>query len=224
MSALQGGSNPECHVPHESVTDGVKLYTTCAAEPLRLSNDHLVFTPKGIVTGMQACGASLLWQLIWLLRWCWLLVVFGSCCGCSVLYGSHTTPSRPHSITVSHHITSHHITHTHTHTHNTTPFILYYSLEPMRTCLLCWICPSFYGFALSCLLVSSCVSPFTGSSCLVLPFLVFGFVLRVSSSHLLSRPPPTYPPPSHAHAYAQCKAWLLEMSCTEMSKSRSCAL
>jgi len=53
FAELQDGHNSECHVPHEVHSDGVKLITTCSAEPLRLTLDHLVFTPRGLVAAKE---------------------------------------------------------------------------------------------------------------------------------------------------------------------------
>jgi hypothetical protein len=41
-------SHPECHVPHRVKSDGVRIMTTCSAVPLRLTDDHLVFTSTGL--------------------------------------------------------------------------------------------------------------------------------------------------------------------------------
>jgi hypothetical protein len=48
QSALAGEHADECHVPHVMQADGVKVATTCGPKPLRLTNDHLVYTASGL--------------------------------------------------------------------------------------------------------------------------------------------------------------------------------
>jgi len=44
MDALEARSIPECLVPHTITANGVRVYTDCSETPLRLSNEHLVFS------------------------------------------------------------------------------------------------------------------------------------------------------------------------------------
>lgn len=44
LDAIDKGVFDECLIPHKFVGEGVSIITDCHAEPLRLSNDHLVFS------------------------------------------------------------------------------------------------------------------------------------------------------------------------------------
>ncbi len=48
QSALAGAHSGECHVPHVIQADGVQVDTSCGPRPLRLTNDHLVYTATGL--------------------------------------------------------------------------------------------------------------------------------------------------------------------------------
>jgi len=48
QSALAGEHSNDCHVPHVMQANGVKVETSCNAKPLRLTNDHLVYTTTGL--------------------------------------------------------------------------------------------------------------------------------------------------------------------------------
>jgi hypothetical protein len=49
LSSLLRKEHPECHVPHQVQAAGVSITNTCSKEPLRLTNDHLVFTGRGLI-------------------------------------------------------------------------------------------------------------------------------------------------------------------------------
>ncbi len=48
QSALAGEHSNDCHVPHVMQANGVHVETSCNAKPLRLTNDHLVYTASGL--------------------------------------------------------------------------------------------------------------------------------------------------------------------------------
>lgn len=41
-------SSVDCAVPHVTIGNGLKVSTSCSSQPLRVTGDHLVFTPKGL--------------------------------------------------------------------------------------------------------------------------------------------------------------------------------
>ncbi len=70
-----------CVVPHVVTASGVAVHTTCSTMPLRLTNDHLVFTSSGLRTYVLTAHA--------ILRWC-SLIAYGSAVSLQkgdVLYG-----------------------------------------------------------------------------------------------------------------------------------------
>lgn len=38
----------ECKIPHILTSDGVRITSTCSQVPLRLTDEHLVFTANGL--------------------------------------------------------------------------------------------------------------------------------------------------------------------------------
>jgi len=54
LDMLKSGKVAGCVVPHVLVADGVKLTTDCAKSlPLRLTNNHLVWTPEGYLPARE---------------------------------------------------------------------------------------------------------------------------------------------------------------------------
>jgi len=51
LGSLRNGEHPECHIPHQVRANGVAVETTChnGNQRLRVTNDHLVYTPTGLV-------------------------------------------------------------------------------------------------------------------------------------------------------------------------------
>jgi hypothetical protein len=62
LASLRSGAHPECHVPHERQADGVRIMSSCSDKPLRLTNDHLVFTPAGTVEAITLRAGDVLYK------------------------------------------------------------------------------------------------------------------------------------------------------------------
>jgi len=60
FKALQAKKNPKCTIPHVVTADGVKISTTCSSKALRLTNDHLVFTNRGLLKAQEITEGDLL--------------------------------------------------------------------------------------------------------------------------------------------------------------------
>ncbi len=52
MKDFQNG-HAECRVPHVVKSQGVIVHSSCATKPLRLTNDHLVFSSRGMVAASE---------------------------------------------------------------------------------------------------------------------------------------------------------------------------
>jgi len=52
----------ECVVPHTMQASGVSIATSCSDTPLRLTNDHLVYSSKGLVTAVSLKEGDLLYK------------------------------------------------------------------------------------------------------------------------------------------------------------------
>lgn len=50
-------SHPECRIPHVVESDGVRIETECG-QSLRLTDDHLVYTPHGLVPAASIVRAD----------------------------------------------------------------------------------------------------------------------------------------------------------------------
>jgi hypothetical protein len=49
LTSLEAGDRKgECHVPHVVQSSGVSIETSCSKSPLRVTNDHLVYTSSGL--------------------------------------------------------------------------------------------------------------------------------------------------------------------------------
>lgn len=49
LDELLRKEHPECHVPHQVQGGGVAISSTCSADKLRLTADHLVYTNRGLI-------------------------------------------------------------------------------------------------------------------------------------------------------------------------------
>lgn len=62
MTRFAQGAEAECVVPHTFQADGVRVDTDCAATPLRLSKEHLVFAAAGLVQAHTLRAGDKLWR------------------------------------------------------------------------------------------------------------------------------------------------------------------
>jgi len=53
LPALLAGRVPECVVPHVVSSDGVAVHTSCSAQALRLTPDHLVYSARGLLAASE---------------------------------------------------------------------------------------------------------------------------------------------------------------------------
>lgn len=64
LASLNRGEHPECHVPHELKALGVVVRHTCGSKPLRVTADHLIFTPTGQVQAAKLQKGDTLFRSI----------------------------------------------------------------------------------------------------------------------------------------------------------------
>jgi len=62
LDSLQRGEHPSCNVPHIYRAEGVELITSCNKESLRLSNEHLVYTQRGLIEASTVKVGDILFQ------------------------------------------------------------------------------------------------------------------------------------------------------------------
>lgn len=59
---LSGKSSTECSSPHVLQSNGVSIETSCAVKPLRLTNDHLVYTSTGLRTAVSLVKGDIVYS------------------------------------------------------------------------------------------------------------------------------------------------------------------
>jgi len=62
LDSLKKGEHPSCTVPHIFTAEGVKLITSCNNATLRLTNDHLVYTQRGLIEAKEIQVGDALYQ------------------------------------------------------------------------------------------------------------------------------------------------------------------
>jgi len=62
LESLKQGKHPSCTVPHIYTSEGVKLVTSCSNSTLRLSTEHLVYTPRGLIEAKDVKVGDTLFQ------------------------------------------------------------------------------------------------------------------------------------------------------------------
>jgi len=62
LNDLKDSNHPSCNVPHIYNSDGVKIFTSCNNSTLRVSNEHLVYTQRGLIEAVTIKVGDLLFQ------------------------------------------------------------------------------------------------------------------------------------------------------------------